>query len=103
MVRLHRAHQELRTTDPNHGDTVTTIATRWGFYHHSRFTTLYRHTYGINPRHTLHNSSALTTPRFVIWLVTRERDVSRPSLTRGPGATVLHPRRGRRAKGAESR
>jgi AraC-like DNA-binding protein len=58
MVRLHRAHQELRTTDPNHGDTVTTIATRWGFYHHSRFTTLYRHTYGINPRHTLHNSSA---------------------------------------------
>ena len=57
MVRLDRAHQELRTTEPGSGDTVTTIATRWGFYHHSRFTTLYRHTYGISPRHTLRNGT----------------------------------------------
>lgn len=57
-VRLDRAHQELRTTDPRRGDTVTTIATRWGFYHHSRFTALYRRAYGISPRHTLHNGTA---------------------------------------------
>ena len=55
LVRLDRAHQELR--DPGRGDTVTTIATRWGFYHPSRFTALYRRTYGISPRHTLHNGT----------------------------------------------
>jgi AraC-like DNA-binding protein len=57
MTRLDRAHQELRATDPSRGDTVTTIAARWGFYHHSRFTALYRHTYGISPRHILRNGT----------------------------------------------
>src|SRR5882757_5095126 len=36
-VRLDRAHHDLLTTNPSRGDTVTTIAARWGFYHQSRF------------------------------------------------------------------
>jgi AraC-like DNA-binding protein len=57
-VRLDRAHQDLRTTDPRGGDTVTTIAARWGFHHHSRFAALYRRTYGVAPHHTLRNGTA---------------------------------------------
>jgi AraC-like DNA-binding protein len=58
-VRLDRAHHDLLATSPSHdGDTVTTIAARWGFYHHSRFAALYRHTYGITPRDTLRNGIA---------------------------------------------
>jgi AraC-like DNA-binding protein len=52
-VRLDRAHQDLLAADPGRGDTVTSIANRWGFYHPSRFTTHYRRTYGVTPRHTL--------------------------------------------------
>jgi hypothetical protein len=37
MVRLGRAHQDLRATNPGRGATVTTIAARWGLHHHSRF------------------------------------------------------------------
>jgi AraC-like DNA-binding protein len=54
-VRLDRAHHDLLATDPSHGETVASIATRWGFYSNSRFATLYRHTYGVTPRHTLRN------------------------------------------------
>jgi AraC-like DNA-binding protein len=57
-VRLDRAHHDLLTTNPSRGDTVTTIAARWGFYQHSRFAARYRHTYGVTPRHTLHNGTA---------------------------------------------
>jgi AraC-like DNA-binding protein len=57
-VRLDRAHHDLLTANPSRGDTVTTIAARWGFYHHSRFAARYRHTYGVTPRHTLHNGTA---------------------------------------------
>ncbi|HEX4247143.1 MAG TPA: helix-turn-helix transcriptional regulator [Pseudonocardia sp.] len=54
-VRLDRVHQELLVADPSRGATVTDIATRWGFYNHSRFVTRYRRAYGIAPRHTLHH------------------------------------------------
>jgi AraC-like DNA-binding protein len=54
-IRLDRAHQDLLATDPGHGDTVTDIAARWGFYSHSRFAARYRQTYGVTPRRTLHN------------------------------------------------
>jgi AraC-like DNA-binding protein len=57
-VRLDRAHHDLLTTNPSGGDTVTTIAARWGFHHQSRFAAHYRHTYGVTPRHTLHSGSA---------------------------------------------
>jgi AraC-like DNA-binding protein len=54
-VRLDRAHHDLLATDPSHGDTVTGIAARWGFYSNSRFAALYRRAYGVTPRHTLHH------------------------------------------------
>jgi AraC-like DNA-binding protein len=57
-VRLDRAHHDLLTTNPSRGDTVTTIAARWGFHNHSRFAARYRHAYGVTPRHTLHNGTA---------------------------------------------
>jgi AraC-like DNA-binding protein len=55
-VRLDRAHHDLLSTDPDHGETVTAIAARWGFYSNSRFAAQYRRAYGMTPRHTLHNS-----------------------------------------------
>jgi AraC-like DNA-binding protein len=54
-VRLNHVHHALLTADPSRGATVTDIAIRWGFYNHTRFAARYRHTYGVNPRHTLHN------------------------------------------------
>jgi transcriptional regulator GlxA family with amidase domain len=54
-VRLDHARHDLVATDPNHGDTVTGIASRWGFYSNSRFATQYRRAYGVTPSHTLHN------------------------------------------------
>jgi AraC-like DNA-binding protein len=52
-VRLDRAHHDLLASDPSHGDTVTGIAARWGFYSSSRFAVLYRRAYGVTPVHTL--------------------------------------------------
>ncbi|MEU4425549.1 AraC family transcriptional regulator [Actinoplanes sp. NPDC024001] len=52
QVRLDRAHQELRASDPRH-TTVTQIAYRWGFVHLSRFADAYRARYGTTPRETL--------------------------------------------------
>ncbi|MDT7567853.1 MAG: hypothetical protein QOG76_6477 [Pseudonocardiales bacterium] len=52
-VRLDHAHRDLVATDPDHGDTVTGIASRWGFYSGSRFATQYRRAYGVSPRDTL--------------------------------------------------
>jgi transcriptional regulator GlxA family with amidase domain len=52
-VRLERAHRDLQTGDPTRGDTVTTIAHRWGFTNPGRFATVYRHSYGQRPSHTL--------------------------------------------------
>ncbi|WP_174533625.1 helix-turn-helix domain-containing protein [Micromonospora chalcea] len=52
-IRLERAHQELRMSDPRR-ETVSRIATRWGFLSHSRFTAHYRSVFGIPPSRTLH-------------------------------------------------
>jgi AraC-like DNA-binding protein len=52
VVRLDRVHRELLAANPT-GATVTDIATRWGFYNHSRFAARYRRAYGVTPRDTL--------------------------------------------------
>lgn len=51
-LRLHYAHQDLLAADRG-SDTVTDIATRWGFAHTGRFAVLYRQTYGESPHTTL--------------------------------------------------
>ena len=53
QVRLTRAHADLLTADPGGGQTVTTVAARWGFPSASRFTACYREAYGVPPSHTL--------------------------------------------------
>jgi AraC-like DNA-binding protein len=52
-VRLDQVHRELLTSDASNGATVADIASRWGFYNHSRFATRYRRAYGVRPRDTL--------------------------------------------------
>ncbi|MDR7279267.1 helix-turn-helix transcriptional regulator [Catenuloplanes atrovinosus] len=51
-VRLAHAHRELLTADPR-DTTVMTVAGRWGFADHSRFTAHYRAEYGVIPSQTL--------------------------------------------------
>jgi transcriptional regulator GlxA family with amidase domain len=51
-VRLDHAHRALVAADPRHA-TVASVAARWGFANHSRFTAVYRETYGVLPRTTL--------------------------------------------------
>lgn len=50
-VRLARAHRDLAAADPD--ETVTAIATRWGFHHQGRFAALYHRAYGRTPSRTL--------------------------------------------------
>jgi AraC-like DNA-binding protein len=52
-VRLERAHRDLQDGDATRGDTVATIARRWGFAHLGRFTAAYRERYGATPGGTL--------------------------------------------------
>ena len=52
LVRLQRAHAELRTADPRE-TTVAAVAHRWGFGHVSRFAQAYRRIYGRAPGETL--------------------------------------------------
>ena len=52
--RLVMARMDLMNSKPN--DTVTTIATYWGFTQLGRFSGLYRKTYGELPRDTLRRS-----------------------------------------------
>ncbi|WP_262286654.1 helix-turn-helix domain-containing protein [Micromonospora sp. MA102] len=52
-IRLERAHHELRQADPRR-ETVSRIASRWGFPSHSRFTAHYRAVFGVPPSRTLH-------------------------------------------------
>ncbi|WP_060572890.1 MULTISPECIES: AraC family transcriptional regulator [unclassified Pseudonocardia] len=52
-VRMARAHADLRAADPTSGDTVGSIAARWGFAHSGRFSVEYRHAYGCSPSATL--------------------------------------------------
>lgn len=51
-VRLHHAHRQLATADPQH-ESVTAVAYRWGFANPSRFAACYRQAYGVLPSHTL--------------------------------------------------
>ncbi len=52
-VRLRRAHADLQAADPIRGDTVATIASRWGFTHPSQFSHTYRRHFGHSPSTTL--------------------------------------------------
>jgi AraC-like DNA-binding protein len=52
-VRLDHVRRELLAARPTSGTTVTDVATRWGFYNHSRFAARYRRAYGVAPRDTL--------------------------------------------------
>lgn len=51
-LRLSHAHAELLAANPL-DDTVSAIATRWGFAHTGRFAVQYRQTYGHSPHETL--------------------------------------------------
>ncbi|MEU4401901.1 helix-turn-helix transcriptional regulator [Micromonospora orduensis] len=51
-IRLDRAHHDLVRADPRR-ETVSAIASRWGFVNHSRFTARYHASYGVPPRETL--------------------------------------------------
>ncbi|WP_161601879.1 AraC family transcriptional regulator [Brevibacterium senegalense] len=51
--RLDRVRQELR--DDSGGDSVSSIASRWGFTHHGRFAASYRERFGELPRSTVDN------------------------------------------------
>ncbi|GGZ15609.1 AraC family transcriptional regulator [Streptomyces poonensis] len=51
-VRLIRAHEELRWSEPGRV-TVSDVAYRWGFTHRSRFAAAYRRRYGVPPSTTL--------------------------------------------------
>ncbi|MFC7050985.1 AraC family transcriptional regulator [Emcibacter nanhaiensis] len=50
-VRLDRAHRDLMKATAD--DTVTEIATKWGFTQLGRFSVVYRKRYGISPSETL--------------------------------------------------
>ena len=52
-VRLHQAHIDLLNADPTRGDTVASIAMRWGFLHQGNFAAAYRNVYATTPRQTL--------------------------------------------------
>lgn len=52
-VRLERVRAELLAADPGDGQTVTAIATSWGFANLSRFTAYYRRVYGVTSGRTL--------------------------------------------------
>ncbi|MGN2636928.1 helix-turn-helix transcriptional regulator [Nocardia takedensis] len=54
-LRLTCAHDDLRAATPGDGQTVTTIAYRWGFTNPSRFAKSYRRNYGRSPSETLHS------------------------------------------------
>ncbi|WP_427026299.1 helix-turn-helix domain-containing protein (plasmid) [Aureimonas ureilytica] len=50
-VRLRRVREDLLRADAQ--DTVTLVATRWGFFQLGRFAALYRETFGETPSETL--------------------------------------------------
>jgi transcriptional regulator GlxA family with amidase domain len=54
--RLHRAHRELQAATPLRGDTVTAIATKWGFSKPGHFAAAHRMAYGELPSETLGRS-----------------------------------------------
>ena len=52
VVRLRRAHSDLRSADPSH-TTVAAIAHRWGFTHLGRFATAHQQMFGESPQQAL--------------------------------------------------
>jgi AraC-like DNA-binding protein len=52
LVRLRRAHRDLRSADPSH-NTVASIAHRWGFTHLGSFAAAHKKMYGETPRQAL--------------------------------------------------
>jgi AraC-like DNA-binding protein len=52
VVRLRRAHRDLRSADPCHS-TVSSIAHRWGFTHLGRFAAAHKTMYGQTPLQAL--------------------------------------------------
>lgn len=53
-LRLAGAHEDLRAAVAGDGQTVATIAYRWGFAHPGRFAIAYREHYGRPPSEVLH-------------------------------------------------
>jgi AraC-like DNA-binding protein len=51
--RMASAHAELQAAEPGDGQTVTSIASHWGFAQLPRFGVLYRKAYGTPPSQTL--------------------------------------------------
>ncbi|WP_009480655.1 AraC family transcriptional regulator [Rhodococcus sp. JVH1] len=54
-ARMKRAHEDLMAADAE-TDTVSGIASRWGFYHYGRFSQEYRRIYGVSPSQTLRSA-----------------------------------------------
>jgi AraC-like DNA-binding protein len=52
VVRLQRAHRDLRSADADHS-TVACIAHRWGFTHLGRFAAAHKEMFGETPQHVL--------------------------------------------------
>jgi transcriptional regulator GlxA family with amidase domain len=57
-TRMGRVHADLQSARPGDGQTVSTIANRWGFSQLSRFAHDYKDRYGVSPRETLRRSGA---------------------------------------------
>ncbi|MEU6214509.1 AraC family transcriptional regulator [Streptomyces sp. NPDC047023] len=54
-LRLERAHEQLALADPADGTTVGVVAALWGWSNQGRFTTAYRHAFGVSPSSTLNS------------------------------------------------
>jgi transcriptional regulator GlxA family with amidase domain len=52
-VRLSRVHDDLQAARPGDGQTVSDIASRWGFSQLSRFAREYQRRYGVTPHQSL--------------------------------------------------
>jgi AraC-like DNA-binding protein len=50
---MERAHRNLQSAQPANGESVATIAARWGFTHLGRFAIDYRRRFGSYPSQTL--------------------------------------------------
>ena len=57
-VRLSRVHADLQSAVPGDGQTVSAVASRWGFSQLSRFARDYKQRYGVSPRQTLAGSAS---------------------------------------------
>jgi AraC-like DNA-binding protein len=57
-VRMSRVHADLLAARPGDGQTVSTVANRWGFSQLSRFARDYKQRYGVSPRDTLSRSAS---------------------------------------------